>query len=386
MKIAIFTNNYLPNPYGVSTSVEGFRQSLLNMGHTVYIFAPEWGDNTDDEENIFRYPSVKAPTKIDFSIVIPYSKKIDKIIKSLDIDIIHAQHPNLLGSVANKWSIKKEVPLIFTWHSLYDRYAHYTPIIPEKISGHWAMKEAIGFANDCDNVIVPTNSIIDVLKKTGIEHKRISVVPSGVEEKLFALPDGKKIRQKYKIADDKIVLGTVSRLAEEKNVLFLAEAVAEVLEKNKNTIFICGGEGDLSDEMKEIFQNKKVDSQVIFTGKIEREDVKNYLDAFDIFVYASTSETQGTIVTENMYTGKPIVAVNKNGVGDLIENNINGLSTKENKKDFIKAVQELIDDKDKRLKIGTTAKKIAQEKYTTTACTENLLSVYEKVIENYKLK
>ncbi len=385
MNIAIFTNNYLPNPYGVSTSVEGFRYALTEMGHVVYIFAPQWGNKENsNEENIYRYPSIKAPAKIDFSMVIPYSSKMDKIIENLDFDIVHAQHPNLLGTVASKWAMKKNVPLVFTWHSLYDRYSHYISFVPEKLSGRWAMKNAAGFAMDCDEVIVPTVSIIKIIKDAGVEHNRISIVPSGVDEKLFAFPNGKSIKQKYKITDDKIVLGTVSRLTEEKNVLFLAEIIAEVLQKNKNTIFICGGEGDLSDEMKEIFQNKKVDGQVIFAGKIVREDVKNYLDAFDVFVYASTSETQGTIVTENMYIGKPIVAINKNGVGDLIENNINGLSTKENKKDFIIAVQELIDDKDKRLKMGIAAKKIAQKKYTINACALQLESVYKKVIDNFE--
>ncbi len=387
MNIAIFTNNYLPNPYGVSTSVEGFRHGLMKSGHTVYIFAPQWGDEANDnEEGIYRYPSVKAPAKIDFSMVVPYSSKMDKIIEDLDFDIVHAQHPNLLGTVASKWATKKNVPLVFTWHSLYDRYTHYISFVPEKLSGIWAMKNAAGFAMDCDEIIIPTNSIAKIIKGAGVEHDRISVVPSGVDEKLFAFPNGKAIRQKYKITDDKILLGTVSRLTEEKNVLFLVNAIAEVLQKNKNSIFICGGEGDLSDEMKDIFQNKKVNNQVIFAGRIEREDVKNYLDAFDIFVYASTSETQGTIVTENMYIGKPIVAVNENGVGDLIKNNVNGLSTKENKKDFITAVQELIDDEEKRSKMGISARKIAQEKYTTTACTENLLSVYEKAIKYHKTK
>ncbi|MEA3323345.1 MAG: glycosyltransferase, partial [Patescibacteria group bacterium] len=108
MRIAIFTNNYLPNPYGVSTSVEGFRQGLITMGHTVYIFAPQWGDEVNkNEKDVYRYPSVKVPAKIDASMVVPYSSKMDKIIEELDIDVIHAQHPNLLGAVASKWAIKK---------------------------------------------------------------------------------------------------------------------------------------------------------------------------------------------------------------------------------------------------------------------------------------
>jgi len=383
MNIAIFTNNYLPNPYGVSTSVEGFRHALSALGHTVYIFAPQWGENDEIEGNIFRYPAIKAPTKIDFSLVVPYSSQIDEEIDSLDLDIIHAQHPNLLGAVGSKWALKKDIPLVFTWHSLYDRYAHYTPFVPEKLSGYWAMKNAAGFAMESDYVIVPTNSIIEVIRDTGVSHDRVRVVPSGVDEELFANPDGGSVRKKYNISNDKIVLGTVSRLTEEKNVLFLANAVAKVLKNNKNVIFIGAGEGDLIEEMKEIFEDKKVVEQVIFTGKIKRGDVKNYLDAFDLFVYASTSETQGTIVTENMYAGKPIVAIGQNGVGDLIEDNVNGISVEENEGKFVRALQRMIDSEELRNKMGQNAKKIAKEKYTTTACAQNLLNVYDEAIEYY---
>jgi len=387
MRIAIFTNNYLPNPYGVSTSVEGFRQVLISMGHIVYIFAPQWGDEVNKSEKyIYRYPSIKIPTKIEASMVVPYSSKIDNIIEELDFDIIHAQHPNLLGTVASKWALKKDVPLVFTWHSLYDRYAHYISFVPEKLSGKWAMKNAAGFAMDCDEVIIPTASIAKIIKDAGVEHNRISVVSSGVDEGLFANPDGRKIKNKYSITNDKVVLGTVSRLTEEKNVIFLANAVAEILQKNKNVIFICGGEGDLQDEMEEIFANKKVDTRVVFAGKVARENVKHYLDANDIFVYASTSETQGTIVTENMYVGKPIVAVGEGGVGDLIDDGNNGILVSEEKKIFVHSIQKLIDSENLRKEMGENAQRIAREKYTTIVCTKNLLKVYQKVIDRHRVR
>jgi len=386
MRIAIFTNNYLPNPYGVSTSVEGFRQALTTMGHTVYVFAPEWGDDTKEKEaNIFRYPAIKVPTKIDFSLVIPYSSQIDEILEELDVDIIHAQHPNLLGTVARKWASKKDVPLVFTWHSLYDRYAHYTPFLPEKLSGYWAMKNAAGFAGECDHIIVPTNSIISVIEEAGVEHDRISVISSGVDEKLFANADGEQVKEKYGINDDIIVLTTVSRLTEEKNVFFLARAVAEVLKKNDNVIFLCGGEGDLQEEMEKIFEEMNVIKKVIFTGKVDRADVKNCLAAGDIFVYASTSETQGTIVTENMYIGKPIVAVGKKGIDDLIENSVNGVAVQEKVGVFVDNVQKLIDDKSLREEIGKNAYKIARNKYTTSVCAKNLLDVYRKAINYHNI-
>ncbi len=381
MNIAIFTNNYLPNPYGVSTSVEGFRRALEKRGHTVYIFAPQWGGSLrKKEQNIFRYPAIKTPTKIDFSLVIPYSLRIDEIISSLHIDVIHAQHPNLLGTVAQKWAVKKNVPLVFTWHSLYDRYAHYAPFVPDRLAGSWAMHNAGGFAMESDHVIVPTASIIPIIRGAGVTHDRISIVPSGVDEELFANGNGAMIRNKYNVTDDQIVLVTVSRLTEEKNVIFLARAVANILTKNPHVIFMCCGEGDLSEKMKSIFIDYDVLQQVIFTGKIDRAMVKHYLMAGDIFVYASTSETQGTIITENMYCGKSIVAVGTNGVGDLIQNEISGIVTVEKEDIFSQSIQRLIDDPQLRRKCGESAYEIARKYYTASVCANDLLRVYEQSI------
>lgn len=387
MNIAIFTNNYLPNPYGVSTSVEGFRRSLIKQGHIVFVFAPHWFnvDAEKDGTNVFRYPAVKVPTKIDFSLVVPYSKQLDAQIDKMDFDVIHAQHPNLLGSTARKWAQKKDVPLIFTWHSLYDRYVHYMPLVPEKISARLAMNNAADFANGSDHVIVPTESIISLIKKAGVDHDRIDAVASGVDEALFAMPDGDRIRKKHAIGKDVIVLTTISRLTEEKNVLFLAEQIGRVLQKNNKILFLCAGEGDQEQLMQNIFDRYGVTSKVIFAGKIKREDVKNYLAAGDIFVYASTSETQGTIVTENMYVGRPIVGVGINGVGSLIEHGVVGLATGENDT-FGDNVQLLIDDKQKRELYGENAYICAREKYTAEKCSQRLLQVYERVITYYREK
>ncbi|HLN19044.1 MAG TPA: glycosyltransferase, partial [Patescibacteria group bacterium] len=146
MKIGIFTNNYLPNPYGVSTSIETFRRDFENLGHQVFIFAPRWPGYSDKNPNVFRYPSWDLEIKIRFPLAIPYSRKIDKILENLDLDIIHSQHPNLLGTAAAKWAKKKNIPLVFTWHTLYDQYTDFVPVIPPKFSAWYMTKKAVKFA------------------------------------------------------------------------------------------------------------------------------------------------------------------------------------------------------------------------------------------------
>jgi len=206
MRIAVFTNNYLPNPYGVSGSVESFRTEFESMGHEVFVFAPKWKGYTDENARVFRYPSVDIEVKIKFPLAIPYSRKISEVLEKLDLDIIHSQHPNLLGSAAKHWAKKKNIPLIFTWHTLYDQYAHFVPFIPKRLAAWWTVRNAKNYANRCYAVITPTPSVIEIIRDWGVTNKKIYAVPTGVAEKQFANPDRKSIREKYSLRDDEILV------------------------------------------------------------------------------------------------------------------------------------------------------------------------------------
>jgi 1,2-diacylglycerol 3-alpha-glucosyltransferase len=394
MNIAIFTNNYFPNPFGVTGSVESFRKQFERMGHTVYIFAPFYKNYQDENPNacpkenfsgkifgrVFRYPALDISFKIKFPIAIPYSRKIDKILSGLEIDIIHSQHPNLLGTAAAKWAKKKNVPLIFTWHTLYEQYTHFVPIIPDKIAANYIIKKAVRYANQADYVIAPTASVVEILKKWGVANQNIDDIPTGVEPDEFEHPDRDKIRKKFGIAEDEILLLLVSRLTAEKNIEFLFDSLFELIRKNIKVKFLIAGDGDLTPKLKKITLERGISDWVIFQGIVPREEIKDYFAAGDIFVYASKSETQGMIITEAMYSGLPIVAVRATGAQDLIQDGINGILVKDDKKEFSDAVEKLIIDKEIREKFGKESARIAREKYTSEICAGKMLEVYKKLI------
>lgn len=391
MRIAIFTNNYLPNPYGVSGSIESFRREFERMGHTVYIFAPHWPGYVDNNPNacplenfnfgrVFRYPSLDIKIKFRFPLPIPYSQKMDKIIKNLDLDIVHCQHPNLLGSAGRKWAKKKNIPLVFTWHTLYDKYTNYIPFIPKKMAAWWVIRGAVRFANKADQVIVPTKSVEKIIKNWGVTNKNIEAVSTGVEEKDFEGVDGEFVRKKYQIKENEIVLLSVSRLTEEKNVRFLFEVVADILKKNKKAKFLHIGGGYLQDGLVKFAKEKGLENRIIFAGEVKREEVKNYYAAADIFVYASKSETQGMIISEAMYAGLPVVAVRATGICDLVKDKKTGYLVSEDKKEFSEAVSGLIDDMEKRVVFSENAKKVAKENYTSKVCAEKMIGVYERAM------
>ena len=385
MKIGIFTNNYLPNPYGVTRSIETFRRELEKQGHEVFIFAPRWKGYQDKNPRVFRYPSIDVEIKFRFPLAIPYSWKINRIIKNLDLDVIHAQHPNLLGSVAMKWAKRKKIPLIFTWHTLYDQYTNFVPFVPARISAGYIIKKAVRFANSADAVIVPTDSIIPILRKWGVKNKNIIPIATGVLEEEFENPDRNKIREKYNIKDDETALFMVSRLTAEKNVEFVFRSLKNILKKDDVKLLVVSG-GYLMEELKNFCNGNGIEKKVIFCGEVEREEIKNYYASADIFVYGSKSETQGMIITEAMYMGLPIVVVNATGINSLVLNNGNGFLVQEKEEEFEKAVLKLIDDKDLREKFSETSGRIARQNFTASVCAEKLLKVYQKEIDIYKTK
>jgi glycosyltransferase involved in cell wall biosynthesis len=145
------------------------------------------------------------------------------------------------------------------------------------------------------------------------------------------------------------------------------------------------GDGYLITELKEKAKKENLEDRIIFTGIAERENLKNYYAAGDIFVYASKSETQGMIITEAMYMGLPIVAVKATGIESLVENNVNGILISEGKNEFISVVKKLIANKDLRAKMSLASARIAREKYTSKICAAKMLEVYKEVIK-YKNK
>lgn len=383
MNIAIFTNNYLPNPYGVTRSVESFRMEFEKSGHTVFIFAPRWKDFEDTNPHIFRYPSIDVNVKFRFPLAVPHSQEIDRMIKDLDIDIVHAQHPNLLGLTARRWARKKKVPLVFTWHTLYNYYVHFVPFIPPKIAIAYVVRNARRYANKADHVVVPTPSIVPVIKKWGVTNPHITAIQTGVSPAIFSGSNREQLRKKLHFSTDDIVLITNMRLSEEKNADFLITAVARLLVKHKKMHFIIIGGGDQRSSLEAKLRSDGVLERVSFTGEIVQEEVGRYLTASDIFVYASESETQGMVITEAMYAGLPIVAVDATGVRDQVRAHQTGFLVAKEKHAFIRAVEKLSDYPVKRKGFGDRAAEIAWREYTVAVSAEKMIDLYHKTIKIY---
>ena len=308
-----------------------------------------------------------------------YSPRIGKVIRKLNLDIIHAHQFFLSGQIAWYHSRKLGIPLVFTYHTRYELYTHYTPL-PEELAKPLTQALATFYANSCDAVIAPTKSIRDLLLEYKIK-KPIFVIPAGVDVNRFKKISGKeKIRGKYNISQDKILFLTVSRLGKEKNVSFLLKSFQKINKIEKDTFLMIVGDGPEKENLEKESIKLGLAEKIIFTGRIPNQKMPLYYSAADIFLFSSTSETQGVIFVEAMASGIPTVAIKANGAKDIIIDGETGFLTSENYDDFSQAVLKIISNEDSRKKMSERAVKEAQI-FSIEKSTSNLLSFYKKTIK-----
>jgi 1,2-diacylglycerol 3-alpha-glucosyltransferase len=197
LNIAFFTDSYLPYTSGVVRSIETFSAEFRALGHQVYIFAPDY-PNCPKLENVFRFKSLPSIAHKDFTLAIPISPRLENTLQELKIDIIHVHSPFLLGRLGAKAAKKNRIPLIYTYHTLYDQYVHYVPIA-QNFSRWLVRKMSKDFCNLCDLVVTPTSMIEDLLRKYGVRTS-IETIPTGINLKNFEKGDHSWLRASYPIA------------------------------------------------------------------------------------------------------------------------------------------------------------------------------------------
>jgi len=373
MKIGIFTNIYKPVINGVVNSISSFKKGLEELGHEVYIFAPTCPDYKDDEKNILRIKSVRLPLQNDYRISLPpLAKKMLDVIKQLDV--IHTQHPFVMGNYGSFFADIYNKPLIFTHHTQYDKYSHYIPFEQETVQmfTRWLVKD---YANKCDCVIAPSESIKKMLLNQGIK-SRIEVVPTGINLDAFGNPNREIIRKKYNLSLEQKLLLYAGRIAKEKNLEFLIKSFKLVLNKKPNTYLMLVGSRTKKDYLVDLIKKLNLETKVFLVG--HSNAVQNYYGAADLFVFSSVSETQGLVLVEAMAAGIPVVAVDSPGVRDVV-NGKNGFMVQDSIRDFSEKVIKVLDDDKLREKMSQNARKTASS-YSIQKMSKRMLKVYKSVL------
>ncbi|WP_106477674.1 glycosyltransferase [Phytohalomonas tamaricis] len=374
----MFTNTYRPIVGGVSESVQRLHEQLERQGHRVLVVAPALAGQPEHEPQVFRVPAMQHFNGSDFSVPVLVPSGLHERIREFRPQIIHANHPFLLGDTAARIAQTYRLPLVFTHHTLYEHYTHYVPGNSPTMQ-RFAIALATGFTDMCDAVIAPSESIRDLLIERGVTTP-LHVVPSGVNTEYFSSGDRQVWRNRLGLADDVHVFGHVGRLAQEKNLPFLTRAMCRFLTRTQSAHFLVVGEGEARKAMLKHAQQAGVADRVHFTGVLNGRELVDAYRAMDTFVFASHSETQGMVVAEAMAAGLPVVALNASGVREVVENNQNGfLLPKEDEETFIAALERMLDPEvHRRLSEGSSQR---ARLYDQQTCASRCLDVYQSVLK-----
>ncbi len=379
MKILMMTNTYAPMVGGIEESIRSFTSEFEKLGHEVFIVAPECEGAPPDEVGVIRLRAIQKFNHSEFSIALPMSSLLPELMKTFKPDIIHCHHPFWMGDIALRLSSQFRIPLVFTYHTMFEQHMHYLPVQNEGVK-RFIIELFTGYANLATQVIVPSESVRNILLERGVKTP-MAVIPTGVDLQKFSRGDGNVIRQRLGIPLNAIVIGNIGRLALEKNLEFLSRSVAAYLKKETKAHFLVAGEGPLEDLVRKIFDEQGVGRRLHFAGVLQGQDLVDCYHAMNIFAFASLSETQGIVLVEAMAAALPVVAVDAPGVREVVKDGYNGrLIFGENQDNFLEALswclkQPLSEfERMKKNALATT------KEFSVDLCAARMLKLYQEVM------
>lgn len=381
MNVLMLTNTYLPNVCGVTRSVVTYSEALRKLGHRVLIVAPESDEAPPDEMNVIRVPALQKVTSNDIALRLPIPGYLTSTLHDFQPDVVHVHHPFLLGTTGLRIAATRNLPVVFTYHTMYEHYTHYIAGSSQPLE-RFTVRLATDFANDCDRIIAPSGSVADVLRERGVTVP-ITTLPTGIDTRFFAGGNREAGWKRHGIPRGAYVVGHVGRLAPEKNPVFLTESVAAFLKLRPDARFLVVGDGPSRDEIQSICEQAGVADRLHLTGKLSGHDLADAYRSMDVMAFASHSETQGMVLAEAMAAGAPVVALDASGARDIVRDRENGrLLAREDVGEFAAALSWIASADDSRWRLISAAVAATADEFSMDQCVRRLSKVYRDVQRN----
>lgn len=375
MKILITSDYYEPEINGVVTSIKNLKKGLEKDGHEVRVLTLAYNIHEEKKDEVYYIGSFSvAMIYPNARIVIPRNYGLIKEIIDWKPDIIHSQCEFSTFQYARHISKRTGAPIVHTYHTVYEGYTHY--FCPSKTFGRKAVsKFTRQVSKQTSAFIVPTQKMFDMLKSYHVK-TIMEIIPTGINIDMFrnnCEESRKEIRDKYGIKEDECVLLFLGRLAKEKNINELIDMLSS---KDMNRIrLMIVGDGPCRKDLEEQCRLKGIEDKTVFAGMIAPNEVSDYYVAGDVFVNASTSETQGLTYMEAMASGLPILCRFDHCLDGVVVNKKNGFLYN-NENEFYEYLDYLINNKTQRRMIGEKARIAIQDKYSVEAFTKSCEELY----------
>ena len=381
MKILITTDLYTTKTNGVVTSVRNLIGELAQKGHEIRVLTVSEKLKSHKEDNVYYikslplgivYPDVRMP--------VSYRNRYIREVIAWKPDVIHSQCEYFSYQFAGYISRKTGAPIVHTYHTLYEQYATY--ILPSRRIGGYVVRKFSKFRlRKADAVVAPTAKVETVLKNYGL-HNTIYVVPSGIaleqDRQRISAEERSQKRQELGIPQNAQVLLNLGRLGTEKNLTEVIELFAIVRVQKKDIVLLIVGDGPAKKELEETADRLGIKDSVIFTGMVPPDQVYTYYQLGDIFVSASTSETQGLTYVEAAANGLPLLCRRDPCLDGVLVEGVNGCEY-ETEEGFCKTLDRILQDPRLYQSAGLQSRQIAAT-FDKSAFAEKIEAVYEAVV------
>lgn len=376
LRIAIFSDSCLPVLNGVSVSIDALVQELRNRDHSVHVFTTAYPGHRDSDPNTHRFWALNTPWTGSYPIAMPPFIGMLRQFRKHTFDLIHTHTPFTVGYCGLKWAESHDLPIVSTYHTLYDRYWHYIPYFPKRYIRFKIAKHTNYYYSRVDHVITPSAAAFRWLRRHSVKTP-MSIVPTGAPRRQFI--DRSEVRGQLGIAPGHRILLYVGRIAKEKNLEVLFDAAA-MLMTDPALRFWLVGDGPHRAACQAIARKLGIGDRVRFIGFIPREEVDRYYAAADLFVFSSVTETQGLVIQEAMAYGLPAVAVGGGGASASILDGQTGFVVKNSAEAIACAARRILDDDSAYAAMSEASSRVVREHGASEMC-ERVLEVYRTVVE-----
>lgn len=318
MRVLMVSDVYFPRVNGVSTSIETFRRSLLAQGVGVKLVVPRYGDEAE-EQGIIRVAGRPVPGDPEDRLVGWRSMHRAVLAEAADCDLIHVQTPFVAHYAGLKAGRALGLPVVATYHTLFEEYLqHYAPFLPADWLRGLARRVSRRQCNALDAVVVPSTAMRERLESYGVTSP-LHVLPTGIPLAQFAGGNGLDFRRRHGIPEDRPLALFVGRVAHEKNIGFLLEAMVHARKLRPDLLLMIAGEGPAMGNLQKQAATLDLTGSVRFVGYLDRrQGLPDCYAAADVFVFASRTETQGLVLLEAMAAGLPVIALSEMGTTDIL--------------------------------------------------------------------
>lgn len=383
MRVLMVSDVFFPRINGVSTAIETYRRTLAAEGVEVRLIAPDYG-RPCAEPWITRVPGRSVPRDPEDRLVRWQALRRAVDTAAADCDLIHVQTPFLAHYAGLGAARRHRRPVVATYHTLFEEYLqHYAPFVPPAWLRGLARRFSRGQCNALDRIIVPSRAIHDRLASYGVV-KPLAILPTGIPLGRFSHGDRERFRAAHGIDPARPVALYVGRVAHEKNIGFLIEALTVALRQMPDLLLLITGEGPAQAALRQTVRDYRLEDCVRFLGYLDRgSELPDCYAAADAFVFSSRTETQGLVLVEAMAMGLPVVALSAMGTADILHERRGARVPDDDPESFGRALAQLLGDEATRSGLAAEAREHARQ-WDEEKLAARLAGLYRDVIADHR--